>query len=457
MAPSVPNTRSGLFVVALCFMTIVADGFDLIVYGATVPSLLDEPGWEMSHGSAGLIGTWTLAGLMVGFLLAGPITDRIGRRNVMMVGVLWFSAGSAACALAQSPEFFGFARFLTGIGLGGVVPSAVALTIEFAPKGRRQLYNGLMLTGYSVGGIISALAAIALLPEHSWRLMYTIAALYVVVLPVMYLRLPESVNYFVVQGRTSEARALADQYRLDFDAMAAEHAEQAAAASEETEGRRGYRLLLSHRFRMSAILFVLTGFCAQLIVYGLNTWLPQLMREAGYPLGSSLQFLLVLQVGAIIGAVGGSLLADRFGSKRVVIPFFLVGALSLLVLSQKLDIVFLMVAVAGAGLGTIGTSTLTYGYVAEHFPASCRGSAVGAVMGLARFGAILGPLLGGWILGSNIGHEWNFYAFALPALIAAVFVALVPKIMTPAGPTPPFAGAASPSPAPATTGEDTPN
>lgn len=176
MAPSVPNTRSGLFVVALCFMTIVADGFDLIVYGATVPSLLDEPGWEMSHGSAGLIGTWTLAGLMVGFLLAGPITDRIGRRNVMMVGVLWFSAGSAACALAQSPEFFGFARFLTGIGLGGVVPSAVALTIEFAPKGRRQLYNGLMLTGYSVGGIISALAAIALLPEHSWRLMYTIAA-----------------------------------------------------------------------------------------------------------------------------------------------------------------------------------------------------------------------------------------------------------------------------------------
>lgn len=107
--------------------------------------------------------------LMVGFLLAGPITDRIGRRNVMMVGVLWFSAGSAACALAQSPEFFGFARFLTGIGLGGVVPSAVALTIEFAPKGRRQLYNGLMLTGYSVGGIISALAAIALLPEHSWR------------------------------------------------------------------------------------------------------------------------------------------------------------------------------------------------------------------------------------------------------------------------------------------------
>lgn len=62
MAPSVPNTRSGLFVVALCFMTIVADGFDLIVYGATVPSLLDEPGWEMSHGSAGLIGTWTLAG-----------------------------------------------------------------------------------------------------------------------------------------------------------------------------------------------------------------------------------------------------------------------------------------------------------------------------------------------------------------------------------------------------------
>ncbi|AHH17489.1 benzoate transport protein [Nocardia nova SH22a] len=418
MGRTAPRTRSGLFVVLLCFLTIVADGYDLIVYGATVPNLLDEPGWHMSAGTAGLIGSWTLVGLMVGFLLAGPITDRIGRRKVMMVGIVWFSAGSAICALAQSPEFLGVARFVTGIG--GVVPSAVALTVEYAPTARRQLYNGLTLTGYSVGGIVAALAALALLPGHTWRLLYGLAALYILILPVMYFWLPESVNHLILRGRTDEARRVASRYGLDFDTLS-----RSDDARPAEQGPSGYRLLLSRRYIGAAALFVIICFCAQLIVYGLNTWLPQLMRTAGYPLGSSLRFLLVLQLGAVVGTLGGSLLADRFGSKRVIISAFLVGGVSLLALSRPLDVAVLMIAVAGAGLGTVGTSSLTYGYVAAHFPASCRGSAVGAAMGLARAGAILGPLIGGWIAESDLGFQWNFYAFAIPAFVAAAFASLV--------------------------------
>ncbi|MFF0454805.1 MFS transporter [Nocardia africana] len=437
MGLTAPRTRSGLFVVALCFLTIVADGYDLIVYGATVPNLLAEPQWHMTAATAGAIGSWTLAGLMVGFLLAGPMTDRIGRRKVMMIGILWFSIGSAICALAQSPEFLGAARFVTGIGLGGVVPSAVALTVEYAPKTRRQLYNGLTLTGYSLGGIIAALAALALLPDHSWRLLYGLAALYLLILPVMYFYLPESVNYLILRGRTDDARRVASRYGLDFDSACREHTVEPAEAAADGAGGRGYRLLLTRPYVIAAALFVITCFCSQLIVYGLNTWLPQLMRKAGYPLGSSLQFLLVLQLGAVVGTLGGSLLADRFGSKRVIVASFLVGGVSLLALSRPLDVGYLMLAVAGAGLGTVGTSTLTYGYVAVHFPASCRGSAVGAAMGLARAGAILGPLIGGWIAGSALGVEWNFYAFALPAFVAATVVSLI-------GRTKPVSGSASP-------------
>lgn len=427
MGRTAPRARSGLFVVLLCFLTTVADGYDLIVYGATVPNLLDEPGWHMTTGTAGLIGSWTLVGLMVGFLLAGPITDRIGRRKVMMTGIIWFSVGSAICALAQSPEFLGTARFFTGIGLGGVVPSAVALTVEYAPAARRQLYNGLNLTGYSIGGIVAALAALSLLPDHTWRLLYGLAALYILILPVMYFYLPESVNHLVLQGRTDDAQRVAARYGLDLEAICREHDMRSAEQEAIAPGRRGYRLLLSRRYVVTAALFVIISFCAQLIVYGLNTWLPQLMRQAGYPLGSSLQFLLVLQFGAVAGTLGGSLLADRFGSKRVIVTAFLIGAVSLLALSQRLDVAILMIAVAGAGLGTIGTATLTYGYVAAYFPASCRGSAVGAAMGLARVGAILGPLIGGWIAGSGVGVEWNFYVFAIPAVVAAAVASLIAR------------------------------
>ncbi|WP_336333601.1 aromatic acid/H+ symport family MFS transporter [Pseudomonas putida] len=420
------STRSGLLVVILCFLTIVADGYDLIIYGATVPSLMDEPGWNMTPAVAGMIGGWTLAGLMVGFLLTGWLTDRLGRRNLIMIGVLWFSVGSALCATAQSAQMLGIFRFLSGIGLGGVVPCAVALTIEYAPRQRRQLYNGLMLTGYSVGGIVSALAALALLPEHSWRTLYALGGLYVVILPVMYFLLPESVNYLVGRGRLDEARTLAQRYGMDFDQVLQEQVSQ-RKAQPATEGKIGYRLLFSSAFRGVAVLFICGMFCTQLIIYGLNTWLPQLMRHAGYPLGSSLQFLLVLQMGAVIGTLAGAMFADRLGSKRVVVPYYLIGGLSLLALSQKPDAFWLMCAVFGAGLGTIGSSTLLYGFLAAYFPTSCRGAAVGAALGIGRAGAILGPMIGGWIVGANLDHQWNFYAFALPAVLAAMVVALIPS------------------------------
>jgi MFS transporter, AAHS family, benzoate transport protein len=426
VSQTTPPVRSSLFVILLCFLTLVADGYDLIVYGTTVPHLLNEPGWHLTPAGAGMIGSWTLVGLMVGLTVAGPLTDSIGRRRLLMTGVLWFSVGSIVCALATSPTFLGAARFVTGIGMGGVVPSAVALSVEYAPKSRRQLYNALTLTGYSVGGIVSALLAIALLHEHGWRMLYALGAFYALILPVMYFFLPESVDFLVDRGRLDEARTLAARYSLDFDQIQRDkHAQHTPL--DGVRAKSGYQLVLSREFRATALLLAFMTFCVQLIIYGLNAWLPQLMRSAGYPLGSSLQFLLVMQLGAVVGMLGGAWLADRLGSRNVMLPFLVIGGLSLIALSQKLDFAWLMLAVFGAGLGSIGTSSLIYGYIAAHFPAACRGSALGGAQAIGRLGSILGPMIGGWIVGSNLGLHWNFYAFAIPAVIAATIVPLIPK------------------------------
>ncbi|NMO03093.1 aromatic acid/H+ symport family MFS transporter [Gordonia sp. TBRC 11910] len=412
--PTTENSRRGALVVALCFLTIVADGYDLIVYGSTLPKIMEEPHWGLTHDTAGFIGSITLVGLMVGFVIAGPLADRIGRRRIIMFGAALFSLGSLVCAVAPNVEAFGAARFVTGIGLGGVVPSAVALTAEFAPANRRQLYNGLMLTGYSFGGIISALAAMLFLPHSSWRVLFGIAGAFVLIVPVMYFWLPESASYLA----TRRDRANSTQSGRDID---------------RSSRGRGYRELLTPKFLAPITMFVLIAFCVNLVVYGLNTWLPQIMRESGYALGSSISFLLVLQIGAVIGMVAGSWLADKYGSGVVMVPFLIIGAASLIVLSRPIDYAWLMIAVAGAGLGTIGTMTLTYGYVAAYFPVSCRGSAVGFAMGIGRAGAILGPMIGGWILSSSLGHEWSFYAFAIPALAAAGVVAVLARLRAGAG------------------------
>ncbi|MFD1559517.1 MFS transporter [Paraburkholderia silviterrae] len=430
MNDSSAQTGRRLLVVLLCFMTITVDGYDLIVYGATVPRLLAEPGWGLDATGVGMIGSWTLAGLMVGLVGAGPLADRIGRRRLIMLGVLWFSVGALFCALAHSPFAFGVARFATGIGLGGVVPSSVALSVEYAPSNRRQLYSALGLTGYAFGGVICALLAIALLESHGWRILYAMGALYVLILPAMYFFLPESASYLVDRGRTDEARALASRYGIDFDQVLQEqqHAHHSHPAAPRV---RGLRLMMSPEWRAAVLLFALMAFCMQLVVYGLNVWLPLLMRKSGYPLGSSLQFLLVMQFGAVSGNLFGAWLADRMGSKKVLIPFFLVCGLSLLVLSQKPGYVWLMLGVFGAGLGSIGSSTLSYGYIATYFPASCRASAIGIAQGLGRIGAILGPMVGSWVIGAKLGPQWNFYTFAVPAVLAAVVVAQIRETAPP--------------------------
>ena len=413
--------RSGLIVVALCFLTIVFDGYDLIVYGSAVPSLLAEPGWNMGPAQVGAIGSYALAGMLIGALGAGVITDAIGRRRIMLIGISWFSVLMVACSLAPTPGLLGLLRFLAGLGLGGVIPSAIALTVEYAPRGRRQLYNALMFAGYSVGGVIAAVLALLLLADHGWRPLLAIGASpLVIVLPLAWRFLPESAGYLLAKGRDDQARILANRYGVDLPAL---REERAAAA-----GEAGPRALFRRDTRTATLLFGAASFCGLLLVYGLNTWLPQIMRQAGYPLGSALTFLLVLNLGAIAGAIVASLLADRFGPKPVTVAAFLLATACLVVLSQRVGTGLLLVAVAVAGLGSVGTQILVNGYVAVHYPAAIRATALGWALGVGRAGAIVGPLFGGWVLASGIGFEWNFYGFAVPALAGALLIGLVPRL-----------------------------
>lgn len=418
MPESTPTgSRRGLAVVAICFLTIVCDGYDLIVYGSVVPSLLAEPGWGLGPAQVGAIGSYALAGMLIGALVAGAITDRVGRRRIMLVGIAWFSVAMALCAIAPSPELFGLFRFLGGLGLGGVLPSAIALTVEYAPRGRKQLWNALMFVGYSVGGVLAAVLALALVAEQGWRIMFWIGvAPLVLVLPAAIAFLPESAGHLLARGRREEAQALAARYGATLE------------PAPEVGATAGPRTLFTPTYRTATLLFGAASFCGLLLVYGLNTWLPQIMRAAGYPLGSALQFLLVLNLGAIVGAIGASALADRFGPKPVTAGAFLAATASLLLLSQRLDTALLFGAVAIAGIGSVGTQILVNGYVAVHYPAATSATALGWALGVGRAGAIVGPLFGGWVLASGFGFEWNFYGFAVPALAGALLIALVPGI-----------------------------
>lgn len=423
------RSRSELTVLGLCFAVIMFDGYDLIVYGATVPALMQYEPWELTAPEAGVIGSYALVGMLVGALVAGVATDAVGRRKVMLISVSWFSLAMAGCALAPSAELFGLFRLLGGLGLGGVMPTAIALTAEYSASHRRSLNNALMFAGYPVGGILAATLALSLMPAFGFRIMYWIgAAPLLIVVPLLWRHLPESLSYLVAKGRTDEAARLAERLGT--------HVPEAVPSASGQRAKSPVAVLFSRRHFGPAVLFAITSFFGLLLVYGLNTWLPQIMKSAGYPLSSSLLFLVMMNVGAAVGSILVAPVGDRLGMKPVTAVTFVAAALSIYLLSSPTASWVMYGLVAVAGFGTIGTQIMVNAYVAMHFPPEVRATALGWTLGIGRLGAVVGPTFGGILLASDLATEWNFYAFAIPAAAGALMVLLLPKGQRAVAPAP---------------------
>lgn len=419
------------WVAALCWIVVALDGFDLVVLGAVTPALLEYEPWGLTPPYLGRIAAYGLVGMMIGALSIGTLSDLIGRRKAIIISVTSFSLFTGLLAAAPSPEVFGLLRFLAGLGLGGLIPTAAALVSEYAGLRRGSSSITFMMTGYHVGGVLTALLAIPILPALGWRAMFVIGALPALILvPLMLKNLPESPSFLVAKGRRDEAEDLAAQYGIT---LAPERVREVREEEGASEGGRfgALKTLFSGGYLLGTLAFAVASFMGLLLVYGLNQWLPQIMREAGYPLGAALAFLLVLNVGAVIGLLVAGPVADRYGSKVVCAGWFAFAAVFLFLLSVKMPLPLTYVAVTVAGVFVFSAQVLLYAYVSKHYPTSARGTALGWAAGVGRIGAICGPLFGGILLGAGLAVPWGFYAFALAGLLGSIFIAVVPR--SPAG------------------------
>ena len=185
-------------------------------------------------------------------------------------------------------------------------------------------------------------------------------------------------------------------------------------------------LLYSQRIQKSNAAFWITYIMGMFLIYGLNTWLPQMMRQAGYPLGSSLSFLLMLNITAAIGALFAGAIADRIGAKIVISISYLMAAIciGLLTIKPSFTIIYLLIGLAG--IGSVGITQILNAYVTQYFPSHIRATSLGWGLGLGRVGAIAGPILVGIIMTMQYDLVWNFYLFSFAALLAAISVFFIP-------------------------------
>jgi AAHS family benzoate transporter-like MFS transporter len=409
-------------VIFLCFAAIVFDGYDLVIYGAITPALLKYEPWGLTPVAAGAIGSYALAGMFFGAILVGYLTDVLGRRKVLMGSIAFFSLLMLLTAAAPSAELFGVLRFLSGLGLGGVIPTAIALTVEYSAPAKRNFNNAVMFSGYSVGGVLASLLSLALLPAIGFRGMLALGGLpLVLILPFLAKSLPESPAFLLGRGRTAQARELAEAYGIELPAGS-------PAPEQPSAAENRFRTLFTGRLLAATVLFCIAGIAGQILVYGLNTWLPQLMILAKYSLASSLTFLLTVNVGAVVGVILSSRLADRFGPQRVTAVSFTSSGIALILMGTgTMPIVTMYVLVAVVGFGSVGAQILVNGFVATYFPNRVRATALGVTLGVGRVGAVLAIYGGGVLVAAALGTFVNFSVWAIAAALGVTAVLLVPS------------------------------
>jgi len=400
-------------IIAICAILLIVDGYDVFIYGVVLPELMKQ--WQLTAPQAGSLASWALFGMMGGALLFGPLGDRIGRKRTIALCFALFSVSTFCNGFAATPTEFGIFRFLAGLGCGGLMPNAVALTNEYAPKRLRSTLVAVMFSGYAVGGMVAAGIGIFMLPRFGWQAMFFAAAAPLVLLPLLLRALPESVGFLIRSGREEQARAVLTRLVPGNAPTTGKLVYQNAGSTSASVAE-----LFRHNRTLGTLAMWLCFFCCLLMVYALGSWLPQLMRSAGYSLGSSLSFLLALNFGGMLGAICGGRIADRFGLPRVVIAYFALGALCIALLGTNpaMPVLYLLIFIAGAG--TTGTQILLYASVAEFYNLSVRSTGLGWASGMGRVGAIVGPMLGGLLMAAKLPMAMNFVAFAIPGVIAVL-------------------------------------
>lgn len=394
-----PSQHRSKWPVWLCWLAMVLDGFDLVVLGTVIPTLIKTHDLGFDAVGATWAATISLVGVGAGALFIAPLSDRFGRRRLLVACVLWFSIFTIAVVFAPSVAVFCVFRLLAGLGLGACLPAALAYMNDYAPAGTAGKSTTRTMTGYHAGAVATSFLALMLIPD--WRMMFIVGGLAGIVLaPFLWFKLPET---------------------LPSAAAPATEAREPAAA------RTGFRDLARKPYPLVALAIAAASFMGLLLVYGLNTWLPQLMAGAGYTVSTGLVLLLVLNVGAVVGLVIAGILADRHGTKKVVLLWFGLSAVFLAVLSVKIQSELLLnLAVFVTGVFVFSAQVLVYAWVSQLFPAALRATALGFAAGVGRLGAIMGPAVTGTLVAANIAYPWGFYVFAAAAAIAVVALVAVP-------------------------------
>ncbi len=404
------------FILVLCFLIVATDGFDTAAIGFVAPSLAQE--WHATKAALGPVMSAALVGLAIGALTSGPLADRIGRKKVLVGSVLTFGLFSIACAFAGSVTGLAVLRLLTGIGLGAAMPNSTTLMSEYSPARKRSFLVNTMFCGFTVGSSAGGLVAAALIPQYGWRSVFLAGGVMPIVLVFVLIALPESLRFMVLRGWSAER--IAAVMRRIAPGTSFDNARFVLPEDPSVQKQTGASVVMSPRFRTGTVMLWITYFSGLLVYYLLTSWLPTLIRDTGFTVRQAALVTALFPLGGGIGAIGCGWLMDRFEPHRVIaVTYVLTGLFVWLVGQQSGSLVWLATITFIAGVCMNGAQSSLPTLAAAFYPTSGRATGVAWMLGVGRFGGILGAFSGGLLLQANFGFSSIFALLSVPALIAA--------------------------------------
>jgi AAHS family 4-hydroxybenzoate transporter-like MFS transporter len=399
-----------------CAAVLFLDGFDTQAIGYVAPALAKE--WGLTKAALGPVFSAGLFGLMIGALLFGPLADRVGRKKIIIFSTLAFGIGTLATSFIQDVNTLLAIRFLTGLGLGGAMPNAVAMTSEFSPHRRRATMVMIMFCGFSVGAALGGLLAAALIPQFGWRSVFVVGGVAPLLLvPILALRLPESVRFLALTGRAHQR--VAELLGFISPKAVFAPATQFVVNEPRLAGIPVLHLFRSGRTPVTLLLWVVF-FMSLLDLYFLSNWLPTVLNDLGASVSESAAIGSMLQVGGVVGTFALGSVIDRFSFRALALVYFIavfaVGAIGQLGHS----VVLVTMAIFAAGFCIVGGQIAANALAATFYPTAVRATGVGWALGIGRVGSIVGPLVGGALLTMKWSTGSVFMAAAAAALCAAL-------------------------------------
>ena len=411
-----PFSKYQWMILVLCFVTVAMDGFDTAIIGFIASDLVQE--WGVQKSDLGPVMSAALVGLAFGALTAGPMADRIGRKKVLVLSILVFGGFSLITAFATSLTQLTILRFLTGLGLGAAMPNAATLMSEYAPERRRALLVNLMFVGFPIGSSMGGFISAWMIPHYGWQSVLVLGGVMPLVLAVaLIFLLPESARYLAAKNKSQ--REIASVLRRI--APLPDNTQFVLQETGQIKDKSALGVIFSPRYLVGTIMLCLTYFMGLLIFYLLTSWLPLLIRETGASLSQASVITALFPLGGGIGVLVLGALMDKINPNKVVaVGYLLTGVFVCLVGFATDNLVLMGVMVFIAGTIMNGAQSSMPALAAGFYPTQGRATGVAWMLGLGRFGGILGAFSGAFLMQAELSFKTIFALLAIPAVLSAI-------------------------------------